>query len=280
MPDFKQSMKERLSEMGADLIGVASLEHFESVRDNEDPREIFPEAESLIVLGRAITRGTLRGQEEGTNWGIYPGFGGHGMQEFFVPNLTYHSVRFFEDHGWEAIPIFPHPTAPQPQGVAVAEGRTPPNVIPDIRYAAVAAGLGEIGRCGLLLTPRYGPLQQLATILTDAPIEPDPIFEGQICDQCGECVRQCPHNALSEDTVEITVAGKTMAVSRLDVSKCIHCGSGENPNPYDPDGEPDRTPAACGRACLAHLDEIEALELKYRAKFRKREPWFPEAEEC
>ncbi|MFP3904851.1 MAG: hypothetical protein ACLFWB_11470, partial [Armatimonadota bacterium] len=71
MSDFKKQMKQHLHDLGADLVGVASLDRFDGVRPNEDPREIFPEAGSLIVLGLAITRGTLRGQEEGTNRGIY-----------------------------------------------------------------------------------------------------------------------------------------------------------------------------------------------------------------
>lgn len=275
MHELKEQMLEHFRQLGVALVGVADVGRFEGVRPNEDPREIFPEARSVIVLGMAITRGTLRGQEEGTNRGIYRDFGSHGMEEFFLPNATYHAVRFLEDAGWEAVPIFPHPAETQPQGVAVADDRVAPNVIPDIRYAAVAAGLGEIGRCGLLLTPRYGPLQQLAMIVTDAEIEPDPLFDGLICDQCEECLQQCPHGALSAETVKITVAGKTMLLSELEVSKCLSCGSGEIRNPYNPDGEPDRIAAACGRACLAHLDEIGALELKYKAPFRKRQPWFP-----
>ena len=275
MAELKEQVKTTLGELGADLVGIASVDRFEGVRPNEDPRELFPEARSLIVVGRAIPRGALRGQEEGTCWGIYRGFGGEILREFYLPAVTYHGTRLLEDAGWEAVPIFPHPPAMQPMGLAVAEGRTAPNVIPDIRHAAVAAGLGEVGRCGLLLTPRYGTLQRFNMILTDAEIEPDPVFEGQICDQCEECVKQCPHGALSAKATEMTIAGKTMLVSDLDVSKCLSCGSGEQRNIYDPQGEPDRIAAACGRACVAHLDEAGLLELKYQGRFRVREPWFP-----
>ena len=259
-------------------MGVASLDRFEGVRPTEDPRELFPEARSIVVLGRAIPRGALRGMEEGACWGVYRNFGGDVLSEYFLPRLTYHATRFIEDRGWEAIPMHPYPPDTQPMGVAVAEDRVAPNVVPDIRYAAVAAGLGEIGRCGLLLTPRYGPLQRLHMIVTDAEIEPDPLFEGRVCDQCEECVMQCPHGALGAEPREVTIAGKTMLVSDLDISKCRVCGSGQQSDLYDPEGEPDRLPAACGRACVAHLMDAGLLELKYQASFRKRDPWFPRSE--
>ncbi len=278
MRELTARVKEGLRGIGADLVGIAGPDRFDGVPPNQDPRELFPEARSLIVIGRAIPRGALRGQEEGTNWSMYNDFAGVGLCEYFVPSLTYHATRVLEDLGWEAVPVYPHPPGTQPQGVPVAEGRVAPNVVPDVRYAAVAAGLGEIGRCGLLLTPRYGPLQRFNMLVTDAALEPDPLFEGSVCDQCGECLRQCPHGALSEEPREIEIAGKRMLVSDLDVARCRSCGSGERSNVYDPEGEPDRIPAACGRACLAHLHERGLVEMQYRMPFRVREPWFPGGE--
>jgi len=278
MGEIKERITDALRGLGADLVGIASLDRFDGVRAQEDPRELFPEARTLIVIGRAIPRGALRGMEEGTNWTMYNNFAGEALCEYFVPSVTYHATRLLEDLGWEAIPIYPHPPATQPQGVAVAEGRAEPNVIPDVRYAAGAAGLGEIGRCGLVLTPRYGTLQRFNMIVTDAEIEPDAPLERPVCDQCGDCVAQCPHGALSAEAREVTIAGKTMLVSELDVSECVGCGTGERRDVYDPDGEPDRIPAACGRACLAHLHAAGLLEVEYRTPFRVREPWSPQAQ--
>ena len=64
---------------------------------------------------------------------------------------------------------------------------------------AIDAGLGEIGRNGLLITPKYGPRVRLCTVLTDMPLVPDhPIDFGVIefCNNCGKCAETCPNGAI------------------------------------------------------------------------------------
>ncbi len=65
---------------------------------------------------------------------------------------------------------------------------------------AIDAGLGELGRLGLLITPRYGPRVRLAKVITDMPLLPDrPISFGvtEFCDACGRCAEDCPGEAIS-----------------------------------------------------------------------------------
>ncbi len=67
---------------------------------------------------------------------------------------------------------------------------------------AIDAGLGELGRQGILITPKYGPRVRLAKIITDLPLEPDrPISFGvtEFCDVCMKCAQQCPGQAISYD---------------------------------------------------------------------------------
>jgi len=66
---------------------------------------------------------------------------------------------------------------------------------------AVAAGLGELGRNGLLITPEYGPCVRLAKVMTDMPLLVDhPVDYGiqAYCHACGECARQCRVGAISD----------------------------------------------------------------------------------
>ena len=66
---------------------------------------------------------------------------------------------------------------------------------------AIDAGLGELGRLGLLMTPKYGPRVRLAKVITDMPLLPDsPIKFGvtEFCEACMLCAEHCPSNAITE----------------------------------------------------------------------------------
>jgi reductive dehalogenase len=66
---------------------------------------------------------------------------------------------------------------------------------------AVDAGLGELGRSGLLITREYGPRVRISKVFTDLPLTPDrPIDLGiqKFCEKCNLCARKCPARALPE----------------------------------------------------------------------------------
>ena len=104
-----QQVKEYARQAGADLIGIAPPDRFADVPAERNPMSIFPDAKSIIVLGRRITRGTLRATEEGTNLGTYEMFGSSWLDGEFIAMTTFEVVSFIEDRGWEATPLFPFP---------------------------------------------------------------------------------------------------------------------------------------------------------------------------
>lgn len=65
------------------------------------------------------------------------------------------------------------------------------------KTAATCAGLGWIGKSGLLVNQRYGARLSWATVLTDAPLEvcSTPYTEGK-CGSCVKCVNACPASAI------------------------------------------------------------------------------------
>lgn len=68
----------------------------------------------------------------------------------------------------------------------------------------VAAGLGQLGANGQLLSPHFGSRARLAIITTDAPINYDqPIDYGihQFCQVCQVCVNRCPGRAIVNEKV-------------------------------------------------------------------------------
>ncbi len=68
----------------------------------------------------------------------------------------------------------------------------------------VAAGLGQLGANGQLLSPHFGSRARLQIIYTDANVTHDqPIDYGihQFCQECKVCVDRCPGRALMPDKV-------------------------------------------------------------------------------
>jgi epoxyqueuosine reductase len=64
---------------------------------------------------------------------------------------------------------------------------------------AIDAGLGELARNGLLITPTYGPRVRLAKVFTDLPLIPDkPIEFGvwDFCMTCEKCAQKCPSQSI------------------------------------------------------------------------------------
>lgn len=68
---------------------------------------------------------------------------------------------------------------------------------------AVKAGLGQFGRNGLLITPKYGQRVRICKVFTDLPLVPNkPIDFGvtQFCRVCKKCAQSCPSKSISYDT--------------------------------------------------------------------------------
>jgi ferredoxin len=72
-------------------------------------------------------------------------------------------------------------------------------------HYAVAAGLGQLGMNGQLLTPHAGARVRMFMLNTDAPLdcdEPRDFGITGICEQCGICARRCPSGAIKRRPVE------------------------------------------------------------------------------
>lgn len=85
---------------------------------------------------------------------------------------------------------------------------------------AEKAGLGQIGRMGLLNTKKYGPRVRIGVVTTDLELIPDkPEDYGfpEFCEICAKCVRTCPSKS-------IPIERKTMIDGKLrwkiDQMKC------------------------------------------------------------
>ena len=88
---------------------------------------------------------------------------------------------------------------------------------------AVDAGLGTIGRMGLLMTPRLGPRVRIAVVTSNLPIS----FEERIpdrttlhfCHLCKKCARVCPSAAIPEGP---RTNVEEMERWQIDSERCYH----------------------------------------------------------
>lgn len=68
--------------------------------------------------------------------------------------------------------------------------------------AAIAAGLGELGKHGSLINRTLGSNLRLACVLTDVPLVADGVdrFDAEtFCDRCQSCTNACPPQAIGPD---------------------------------------------------------------------------------
>jgi len=68
---------------------------------------------------------------------------------------------------------------------------------------AIDAGLGELGRNGLLITPEFGPFVRICKVLTDLPLMTDRsagFGVGEFCRTCRRCANACGPDAIDRHT--------------------------------------------------------------------------------
>jgi hypothetical protein len=284
-------------------------------------------------MGFRIPRGVFRGIEEGTYFAGYPVFGYWHINVILAVDVLRRSALFLEDQGYEGVPvpnIYLGPsiwteTGEKRENVAdsdlgirkdiysgkitafrsVSPDKPMPDVTPHFRLAAVAAGLGELGVSKLFMSPEFGPRQRLALLLTDAPLEPDPLYQGEVCDRCMLCVGDCPGALSRDEVVEVNIGGKVVSWHELDVKICRLAYAGGNPEsspfvPRDYDwrekakgdsiGAAFEIPynascmdkfhhlgamegAPCMRTCMDHLEKEGRIKARFQNDFRKRRPW-------
>lgn len=165
---------------GASLVGVCKLDRewvYPSVYLYKEPRSVpgqLPESlQFAIAIAIEMDYEAIATSPSGPA-SAATGLGYSKMA--FVSGLLAHYIRGLGYH-------------------AVASGNDTACSIP----IAIDAGLGELARNGLLITPEYGPRVRLAKVFTDLPLLPDPPIEfgvWEFCKTCEKCADKCPSKSI------------------------------------------------------------------------------------
>ncbi len=219
MDGLTRSVKNLAIEDGVDYVGIATVDRFENAPKGWKPNDLLESAHSVISIGFRIGEGVREANKaayQGLRHSIYiyERFG-YTLLNDELDRVVHHIARTIEKRGQIATPV----PASSPSDTYAFRG------VFSNRHAAVAAGLGEFGWNTLLVTPDNGPRVRLASIITDAQLDPDPMYDGErLCnkDRCSLCVSVCPMNAISKDkSVKISIGNRTFEYAQIDKMRCI-----------------------------------------------------------
>jgi len=175
---------------GADVVGIAPVERFEKAPKGFNPRDVMSDAQSVIVIGKYFPIGVLNGKSKAAVTKVY--------ENLFVAldNCAYELSCFIEKRGGRALAI-PADTPYLSWDTEKQYGRG------DLshKHAAALAGLGQLGRNSLLITPGYGNRVNLTSIVTSLPLRGDSLFKEELCIGCNLCIRSCPAKAIRRGKV-------------------------------------------------------------------------------
>ena len=227
-PRLTKEIKSTILELGADMVGVAPVERFENAPKGNGPLDYMPGAKNVISFGLHLADGIC------DVWGEYsePGktispylFYGYGLTNLELGRIANVAAKRLEYQGYKSLMFPPTWRISSYRWMGLREGNERADF--SHRHAAVAAGLGEFGFSGLVITPTFGPRVRFNSIITTAPLVPDPMYEGpELCqpERCKYlCVKECPAQALHLDkTKEVDIGGRHFKYTHIDIVRCFY----------------------------------------------------------
>ena len=185
---FKENLRNKAMGLGADLFGIANLELFDFENSPTIPADLTENFNRAVSIAVALPKTIF----ENINKKPTPEYAKfYNLANNKLDDISFYISKYIEANGFKALPI------PASQLIDST------NYKGAITHKAVArlAGIGWQGKSLLLVSPEFGPRIRLATILTDAPVEPDSPVKNR-CGKCTNCVDSCPVNSIKNVSVE------------------------------------------------------------------------------
>lgn len=213
---IKDEIRKMILGLGADVCGIADMERFEGAPKGFHPGDIYKDCRSVIVAGIALPRGIMEVEPRL----IYGHF--NYQATVHVDTVTFRAAKEIEKcYGKIAVPI----PADSPYEYWDQERMEGKGLI-SMKHAAVAAGLGTLGKSSLFLNKIYGTLLTLGAIFTNMELEADILSDPVCIEGCSLCIKNCPVQALDGTTAvqkkcRMNSYGKTdRGFDTVDCNKC------------------------------------------------------------
>ena len=191
--EMSRHVKKVAKTFGADLVGICRVHpnwvyshEYNTISREHYPMELPEGCHNAIVLAFAMDYEGIQMSPTALEGG-FVGFGYSMMA--FTANLL---AVFIRGLGYRALPSGNDTALSVPLGLA--------------------AGLGEMGRLGLLMTKEFGPRIRISKVFTDLPLSYDtyqPLGAEAFCNDCKKCATYCPSQAIPEG--EMTTEGHNIS---------------------------------------------------------------------
>jgi hypothetical protein len=212
-----RDVKTLVLDQGADLVGVASIDRFDGAP---------PETHVGLHLADGVCDVWGDHTQPGKTVSPYL-FYGYGLTNMELGRIANLVAKRLERRGHRTL-IFP-PTWVVSFYRFFETSFATGDIRADFshRHAAVAAGLGELGWHSLCMTPEFGTRVRFNTIITDAPLTPDSLYQGpKLCrpDACKfKCVEVCPSRAIArKGAATCTIGDRTFQHATIDKVRCLY----------------------------------------------------------
>jgi len=211
---LKEKVQQKAHEMGMELVGVTDLSRLKNAPKRFHATDYLPSARAVIVVGCHFPEGSVE------NWEKTPSsyqYYGYALINKELGRACFHISKLVEQEGYKCFPIVPTGHSKDMDSKAQMGEFSH-------RHAAVAAGLGAFGYNRLVITPQFGNRVRFCSIITEAPLTPDPMYDGPpLCDRCKKCIKACPGNCFDElKLLHCTLANKTYEYVTLYQFKCFY----------------------------------------------------------
>ena len=177
-------IKEFVLNSGADLCGIAGVERFEAPK-GFGPCDVYEGCRSVVVFAKRLPKGIAYVSPRL----IYNHATEVNLRE--LDRIALETALKIEDMGGVAVPM----PSDGPYDYWDKQTLTGKGLI-SMRHAAVAAGLGSLGKNTLLINKKYGNMLNIGAVLTDLELKSDELSEDLCIPGCRRCLDECPAGAL------------------------------------------------------------------------------------
>jgi len=198
--ELKKTVYDKARSLGANLVNCCSVNKWEEVPIQTPefwPKNIWPWSENVIVLGIPLFAPMIDTTPSMVYQELYDTSNrildemAYKLANYIVTELGYKAIFFPRDCYYGIDDLVANPNAAFSHVIS-----------------AYYSGMGSIGDSHNLITAEFGPRVRMVSIITDMPIEGDPMLDKELCVHCKRCLKACPSHSHKENGQSIYTMDK------------------------------------------------------------------------